>query len=167
MNALAAACLGVALVVASAPPACAFGGVGTITGRMVLPPAGAPSLTPARSARGQFVLHCAGCHGVDGAGSPTHYVPDLRRLGQFLHVPGGREFIISVPGVMGSGLDDEQVARITNWLLATLAAGSAPPGQPPYSREEVARARAAPLVDVAARRRELIEQGRSLGQALH
>ena len=167
MKAVAAACLGALLAAAAAPAAFAFGGVGTITGRMVLPASDAPSLTPARSARGQFVLHCAGCHGVDGAGSPANYVPDLRRLGQFLHVPGGREFIISVPGVMGSGLDDEQVARVTNWLLANLAAGSAPPGQAPYTRDEVARARASPLVDVALRRRELIEQGRSLGLTLH
>ncbi|EHR73364.1 cytochrome c, mono- and diheme variants family [Burkholderiales bacterium JOSHI_001] len=167
MKRLAATCVGAVLATAAVTAAFGFGGVGTITGRMVLPAADAPSLTPARSDRGQFVLHCAGCHGLDAAGSPAQYVPDLRRLGQFLQVPGGREFIISVPGVMGSGLNDEQVARVINWLLATLAAGSAPWHEAPYTREEVARARAKPLVDVAGRRRELIEMGRSLGLTLH
>ena len=166
MKAWAAICLGAVLTTASLPAAFGFGGVGTITGRMVMPAADALSLTPARSDRGQFVLHCAGCHGLDAAGSPARYVPDLRSLGQFLQVPGGREFIISVPGVMGSGLNDEQVARVINGLLTTLAASSVPSHEAPYTREEVARARAKPLVDVAGRRRELIEIGRSLGLAL-
>jgi hypothetical protein len=90
-------------------------------------------------------------------------VPDMRRLGQFLRLPGGREFIVSVPGVMGSGLSDADVAAVTNWVLATIAPGSAPEGMRPYDAEEVKRARARPLVDVASERQRLLEQGRAQG----
>jgi hypothetical protein len=65
-------------------------------------------------------------------GSPRTYVPDLRRIGPVLRVDGGREFVIKVPGVMGSGLDDAQVAEVTNWLLATLARDSVPAGHRPF-----------------------------------
>jgi mono/diheme cytochrome c family protein len=155
-----------AAAMAVAGPACALGGASShnmVLGRMVAPRADAPSIAATSHARAHFVLHCAGCHGVDGAGAPDKYVPDLRRLGVFLQVPGGREFIVSVPGVMGSGLTDEQVAQVTNWLLATLAAGTAPATHVPYSVDEVARARARPIADVAAARRVLLDKARAAG----
>ncbi|HEX5632439.1 MAG TPA: hypothetical protein VFX50_04395, partial [Gemmatimonadales bacterium] len=109
---------------------------------------------------------CAGCHGIDGAGSRAGQVPDMRRLGRFLELEGGREFLVKVPGVMGSGLSDRQVAEVTNWVLATLAAGSVPAGHRPYDAAEVAQARTDPLVDVAAARARLVAQGRARGISL-
>lgn len=118
------------------------------------------------SVRSLFVVHCAGCHGMDGSGSPSANVPDMRRLGNFLLLDGGREFIIKVPGVMGSGLSDQQVADVTNWLFATLAKDSTPAGHKAYDEAEVQRARAAPLVDVAAARSRLATQARERGVTL-
>jgi len=118
------------------------------------------------SVRSLFVVHCAGCHGMDGSGSTSANVPDMRHLGNFLRLDGGREFIVKVPGVMGSGLTDQQVADVTNWLLATLAKDSIPEGHMAYDAGEVQRARAVPLVDVAAARRHLAAQARERGVAL-
>lgn len=140
--------------------------VDTLLGRQVPARADAPPVATTTQARSHYVLHCAGCHGFDGAGSRAGQVPDMRRMGDFLRVPGGREFVVQVPGVLGSGLDDAQVAEVTNWLLATLAAPSRPAGFEPYDAAEVAQARARPLVDVAARRRQLVEAGRALGITL-
>ena len=140
--------------------------VDTLFGSQVPARADAPAVATTSQVRSQYVLHCAGCHGFDGAGSRQGQVPDMRRMGDFLRVPGGREFVLQVPGVMGSGLDDAQVAAVTNWLLATLAAPSRPADFRPYDAAEVARARARPLVDVAAQRRQLVEAGRALGLAL-
>lgn len=135
-------------------------------GRQSTPRANAESVAPTSSVRSLYVVHCAGCHGMDGAGTALGKVPDMRRLGLFLLVPGGREFVIQVPGVMGSGLDDKQVADVTNWVLGTLAKGSAPAGSAPYSAAEVGVARAKPLLDVAAARRQLVEQARAQGVLL-
>ena len=118
------------------------------------------------SVRSLFVVHCAGCHGMDGSGSASAAVPDMRRLGNFLRLEGGREFVIKVPGVMGSGLTDQQVADVTNWLLATLAKDSVPEGHQAYDVSEVQRARAVPLVDVAGARNRLAAQARERGVAL-
>ncbi len=147
--------------------AAALGPQNTVLGRQVAPRADAPAVATTTHVRARWVLHCAGCHGVDGAGSALGRVPDLRRVGAFLQVPGGREFVIQVPGVMGSGLGDADVAELTNWLLATLARGSLPPGQAPYSTDEVARARAHPLTDVAAERQRLLERARAAGLVLY
>lgn len=137
-----------------------------VTGRMPPPRAGAEAVAQASSAHSLYVIHCAGCHGRDGAGSEVGRVPDMRGMGRFLQVEGGRQFLIQVPGVMGSGLDDAQVAQVTNWVLATLAAPSVPPGHRPYDAEEVRRARASPLLDVAAHRARLVAQGQAQGVPL-
>jgi mono/diheme cytochrome c family protein len=113
----------------------------SVTGKQVPARADAPSVTIVHSARAAYVAHCAGCHGMDGSGSQLGRVPDMRQLGQFLLLDGGREFLIKVPGVMGSGLSDHEVAQVSNWVLATLAAGTLPPGSRPYDSHEVARAR--------------------------
>jgi mono/diheme cytochrome c family protein len=144
----------------------AMGGQNMVLGRMVLPRADAPSVAVTRHPRAHYLLHCAGCHGPDGRGVPQSYVPDLRRLGQFLRIPGGREFLVSVPGVMGSGLSDAQVAEVTNWVLDTLAGPSVPEDHRPYSASEVQRARAQPLADVAARRQQLVNSARAAGVAI-
>lgn len=140
--------------------------VDTLLGRQVPARADAPAVATTTQARSHYVLHCAGCHGFDGAGSRVGQVPDMRRMGDFLRVPGGREFIVQVPGVLGSALDDAQVAEVTNWLFDTLAAASRPAVFQPYDAAEVARARARPPVDVTARRRQLVEAGRTLGVVL-
>lgn len=150
-----------------ATAALALGGQNTTLGRQVMARSDAPSVATTTHARASYVLHCAGCHGRDGAGIPEHYVPGLQRLGDFLRVPGGRDYVVKVPGVMGSGLGDAQVAELTNWLLATIAKDSVPPGHAPYDSAEVTRARAVPLVDVTAERRRLQEQARQQGLTIH
>ncbi len=144
----------------------ALGSTDTMLGRQVMARPDAPPVASTTSARARYVLHCAGCHGVAGAGLPQSYVPGLQRLGDYLRVPGGREFVIRVPGVMGSGLDDAHVAEVTNWVLDSIAKASVPPGHTPYSAAEVARARAAPLTDVLAERRRLQRHALQLGMQI-
>jgi mono/diheme cytochrome c family protein len=140
----------------------------TVVGRMAALRADAPSLAETTNARSHYVLHCAGCHGLDGSGSIAGQVPDLRRMGAFLGLRGGREYLVRVPGVRGTGLDDAQTAQLLNWVLDTLARGSTPAGQAPhYDAAEVARARGLPLVDVAGERQRLMNDARVLGVSLY
>ena len=147
--------------------ACALGGQNMVLGRMVAARPDAPTHAPTSSPRARYVLHCAGCHGLDGAGSEAGHVPDMRRLSQWLRVPGGREYVIKVPGVMGSGLNDAQVAEVTNWVLTHLVRDALPAGHQPFEAAEVARARTAPLADVAAERQRLLQRARALGIYLY
>jgi mono/diheme cytochrome c family protein len=160
---MAAALGALALASAAAPPAAVHGQTQTTLGRQVVLRADAPPVSPVQGARALYVLHCAGCHGQDGSGSPSARVPDMRQVGRFLRVPGGREFLIQVPGVMGSGLDDVQVAQVSNWVLANLAADSVPTPYRPYEAAEIARLRRQALVDVGARRAALAQQAAEQG----
>jgi len=137
------------------------GDTATVSGRQIVLRPDAPAIAPLQGgARSLYVLHCAGCHRMDASGSALGGVPDMRRVGDFLRLSGGREFIIKVPGVMGAGLDDAQVAAVSNWLLANLAKDSVPPGHQPYSAAEVAQARAQPLTDVLGERQRLAQEAR-------
>lgn len=156
-----------ALLLALAGGAQALGGVNMVLGRIVVPRANAPEVAHTTSARSHYVLACAGCHGVKGEGRPEAYVPDLRQMGDWLRVPEGREYLVGVPGMMATGLNDAQVAEVANWLLATVSRTPPPAGHQPYSAAEVARLRAQPMLDVAAQRQRLLEKARRLGVALH
>jgi mono/diheme cytochrome c family protein len=119
----------------------------------------AESIAKTSNPRSLYVLHCAGCHGMDGAGSALGQVPDMRQLGQFLQRPGGRQFLIQVPGVMGSGLNDEEVAQVTNWVFKTLVTDVKLQSFVPYSAAEVGQVRALPAIDVFATRARLLGTG--------
>lgn len=120
---------------------------------------GAPGADDAKRARLNYLHHCAGCHLADGSGAPSQGIPSMRGpLGRFLAVPGGREFIVQVPGVMNSPLSDGDTAQLMNWLLPAVTAETLPPGTAPYSAEEIARLRRSRPLDVMAVRAELVRR---------
>lgn len=124
-----------------------------------------PSTAPAGSVRSLFVMHCAGCHSMDGSGHPEQGVPSMRgALGHFLRLPEGRAFLVQVPGVNNAGLSDAQIADLTNWMVPQFSADTAPPGWAPFRADEVAGYRARRPSDVGAVRRGLVE---ALGQQGH
>ncbi len=103
-----------------------------------------------------YVLNCQGCHLPDGRGMPGK-VPSFRgQVARFLGVPGGREFLVQVPGVARANLPDERIAALLNWLLRRFDPDHLPGTFRPYSSAEVARLRASPEVRVADRRARLI-----------
>ena len=108
----------------------------------------------------QYLQFCSGCHLPDGSGSPAFGVPSMRGLlGQFLQVPGGREFIVQVPGVMNSALSDADIAALMNWLLPAVSAPTLPAGGfRPYTAQEIGRLRTTRPADVPAARAPLIQK---------
>ena len=109
-----------------------------------------------------YALHCMGCHQRDGAGQGT--IPPLRDfVGNFLRVPGGREFLVQVPGVAQSALSDAEAAAVLNWMLTELSPDQLPEDFRPYDGDEVARYRAGRLIDVDPVRARLVEDMRSRG----
>ncbi|MEZ4217386.1 MAG: cytochrome C [Myxococcota bacterium] len=99
-----------------------------------------------------YLLQCAGCHGADGAGVPGK-VPSLRGLGALLERPGGREYLVRVPGVAQAALPDERLAALLGFVLERFA-GARP--APPYGADEVGRLRALPLRDPERARAEIV-----------
>jgi hypothetical protein len=98
-----------------------------------------------------YVLHCSGCHRLDGSGAPG-VAPRLQGLGSVLNAPGGRDYLVRVPGVAQAPLDDARLARLLNFVLRELADS---PAEPPYEADEVGRLRRSPLRDPGAERARL------------
>lgn len=103
-----------------------------------------------------YMLHCRGCHGPDGAGAPGA-APSFRgQVAKFLWVPEGREYLIRVPGTAQSELSDARTAALLNWILHAFSAREIPADFVPFSEEEVTRHRRPPLTDVVAVRGNLM-----------
>lgn len=102
-----------------------------------------------------YQLHCQGCHTADGSG--TMGVPALKaQAGEFLRVPGGREYLVQVPGAALSALNDARLAAVLNWLLLRFSAASLAASFQPYEAAEVGRLRREPLAQVAPARQRLL-----------
>jgi mono/diheme cytochrome c family protein len=118
-------------------------------GLALLAAAAAPAAPPTNE---DYLLHCSGCHGHDGAGVPG-IVPSLSDLAPFLATPAGRDYLVRVPGVAQSSLDDERLAALLNWVLREMS-GVAP--RPAYEAREVHALRAEPLRDARAERKTVL-----------
>ncbi len=77
-------------------------------------------------------------------------------VGNFLHVPGGRDFLVRVPGSANAALDDAALAELLNWILVTMSPAELPPDWTPYTAGEVRELRAAPLREVEKVRARLV-----------
>jgi hypothetical protein len=116
-----------------------------------------------QQAQVNYMLNCQGCHTPDGSGFPDKGVPSLKGfMGKFLRVPGGREFLIQVPGAAQSTLNSAQLAEMTNWMLTTFDPESMTADFLPYSTLEVEALRSKKLIAVGAVRAALVEGIRAL-----
>jgi len=117
--------------------------------------AGARELNTER-AHSNYMVNCQGCHLADGSGLPGS-VPSMKDfVGNFLMVPGGREFLIQVPGSANSPLDDAALAELLNWILLSMSSEQLPAGFVPYTAGEVAAVRYKKLLNVAGVRASLV-----------
>jgi hypothetical protein len=117
-----------------------------------------PAASAANPPGVDYMLQCQGCHLADGSGSPGS-VPSLRgSVGRFLTVPGGRAYLVRVPGSSQSALDDGALAAVLNWMIRSFGPEEVARDFEPYSGEEVGHLRRPPLTDVAATREELVRR---------
>jgi cytochrome c553 len=105
-----------------------------------------------------YVLHCSGCHGMQGTASSLGRIPALAgKVGYFMKSPEARVFLTQAPGIMNSGLKDAEVTTLMNWLVPALAKESLAEPFTPYTVEEITRSRASRPPDFFAARTKLAE----------
>jgi len=118
------------------------------------------AVTPAcaESPQNIYTLNCWGCHRANGEGV-AGTAPPLINAADFLRVPGGREYLIRVPGVSQSMLDDADTALVMNWILETFSKGRVPADFPPFTAAEIHHTRAEPhLFDITEIRTQLLRK---------
>ncbi len=116
-----------------------------------------PALPLLTTPQSDYVEHCSGCHGMQGDSAPAE-IPVLRnRVGYFLCTREGRDYLIRLPNVAFSPIDDNQeLADMMNFVVFGLGGASAPRSAKPFTAAEVARLRGAALATqslIAARAR--------------
>jgi hypothetical protein len=141
-----------------------------MTGRLILRVLSvAASVILATDARAQmplqtlYTLNCSGCHGGEGLGVPEVGIPNLNDAGRFVGTELGREYLIQVPGLSQSRLDDATAARLLNWILHKFSANHLPADFTPYTTEEVTRFRSDKASDAKTRRDAILAELRSRG----
>ena len=113
-------------------------------------------------AQQNYFIHCMGCHGENGAGLAGQ-VPDLRKdLARLAALPGGRAYILRVPGVTQTTLEPERTAEVLNYTLRTFGGAEVARRIAPFTAAEVAAARGTPLLEISATRAGVLE-----GRGLH
>ncbi|HEY4443696.1 MAG TPA: cytochrome c [Steroidobacteraceae bacterium] len=111
-----------------------------------------------------FTLNCSGCHGAGGLGVPEVGIPNLNDAGRFVGTKLGREYLVQVPGLSQSRLDDATAARLLNWILRKFSANRLPADFTPYTAEEVTRYRSDKASDAKTRRDAILAELRRRGQ---
>lgn len=113
-----------------------------LLGALAGPPRSVPGLDPPQS---DYVEHCGGCHGIQGTSFPAR-VPQLRgRAGYFLCTKESRAYLLELPNVAFSSLDDERLAAMMNFVAFDLGSTGADHAAARFTPAEIAEARRHPL----------------------
>ena len=99
-----------------------------------------PAATTANP-RSDYMIHCMGCHRLDGQGMPPEVPAFDRMLGEIITRPEGRSYLIQVPGASQSPLNDGQLARVLTWILREFSNASLPDDFQDISLREVQKFR--------------------------
>jgi mono/diheme cytochrome c family protein len=159
--ALSVAALGLTSTIrAAAPAAAATGATATVS-----PPPSAPAgVANVQLAWQNWTLNCQGCHRLDGGGSDGTAPSLAGTVAKFLWVPGGREYLIRVPGVATSPLSDADLAEVMNWMLWRYDREHLPSNFQPFTAAEMGSLRSRPLrLEAAAMRSDLLAKAEASG----
>jgi mono/diheme cytochrome c family protein len=111
-----------------------------------------------------YTLNCSGCHGNEGLGVPEVGIPNLNDAGRYVGTALGRQYLIKVPGLSQSRLDNATAAKLLNWILQKFSSDRVPADFKPYTTEEVAEFRSQIASDAETQRAAILAELRSRGQ---
>ncbi|MDR3159657.1 MAG: hypothetical protein LBU11_11790 [Zoogloeaceae bacterium] len=122
-----------------------------------------PANAQQRSARVNYILRCAGCHGLDGTGHAPGGIPAFPGyISSIVDDDEGRTYLMHVPGVVASGLKtNQEIADVMNYVAARWGSN---PAFERFTEEEVRARRAAAVVDVVEYRRSIVRRLLSAGK---
>ena len=111
----------------------------------------------AKNPKFNYMMECQGCHSSDGRGQ-SDVIPTLKdHMAKFLTVPGGREFLVQVPGAAQAPLTDAETADVLNYMLHLFGPKAIAEKYAPFTEAEVAELRKSPLTEVKQKRAALVK----------
>jgi mono/diheme cytochrome c family protein len=134
------------------------------TATSAAPPAAPAGVTDVQLAWQNWALNCQGCHRLDGSGSEATAPSLAGTVAKFLWTPGGREYLVRVPGVATSPLSDADLAEVMNWMLWRFDREHLPSNFRPFTAAEMAPLRSRPLrLEAAGMRSALLSKAEASG----
>ncbi|WP_336268517.1 c-type cytochrome [Vreelandella arctica] len=128
-------------------------------------PTGAQNLKSGRSPHVNYSLHCAGCHGQNGTGVEHAGIPPFPGfINRFFEDEEGRLYLMHVPGVVGAGMPNNDIASVMNYLVDRW--GQADQKVNYFTEEEVDNLRSQEVADVVELRRSITQRLASEGVEL-
>jgi cytochrome c553 len=128
------------------------------------PPQAPAGVTNVQLAWQNWVLNCQGCHRLDGSGSDATAPSLAGTVAKFLWAPGGREYLVRVPGVATSPLSDADLAEVMNWMLWRYDKEHLPSNFRPFTAAEMGPLRSRPLrLEAAGMRSDLLRKAEASG----
>ncbi|NVN10899.1 c-type cytochrome [Nguyenibacter vanlangensis] len=119
------------------------------------------------SARTRYLLKCSGCHLPDGSGEISGGIPNfVGQVGVFADLPEGRAYLMHVPGVIGSSLDDREIAEVMNYIMKSFAGASLGRDYRSFSPQEVSALRKEDIGNLVEYRRKVAALLKRRGVAL-
>ena len=94
-----------------------------------------------------YLLHCGGCHLPDARGVPPEVPPLRDELGKLVRIPGGRDYIVRVPGASQAPVSDQGLADILNFVLLEFNQQTLGKDFKPFTAAEVSASRRNILAD--------------------
>jgi hypothetical protein len=110
------------------------------------------------SPKTDYMIHCMGCHAMNGQGMPPEVPAFDSTLGDIVGKIGGRAYLIQVPGASQSHLNDERLADVLTWLLREFVGDELPSDFQDISTLEVNRFRPEILTNPDLARVNLLSQ---------
>jgi len=105
------------------------------------------ALTAQADARVNYLLHCGGCHLVDGRGLPPEVPTLVGSIGPLAGTAEGRDYLARVPGAAQAPISDADLAAVLNWILEAYNADTLPVGFQPLTAKEISASRPSALAD--------------------
>lgn len=123
-----------------------------------------PQRARAESPAYQYALNCLGCHTLEGVSPPLGRIPPLRDVvGHFTRTDQSRYYLINVPGIKDSGINDAETSALLNWLVETYGGDSVPQEWQRFEPAEIAALRRRRPNDIMAVRAQVREELSALG----
>jgi hypothetical protein len=120
----------------------------------------AAALPAAADPHADYLLYCRGCHLHTGDAVPSANVPSLQALAPLLRSQEGRDYIVRVPGVSQTPMNNAQLAAVLNWVVTNFNADAVDEGFRAFTEEEVANARGKVLTDPLRARTSILGESR-------
>jgi hypothetical protein len=128
--------------------ACLFVAVGPLRAS---PAHGGGAMATLDSARSLYLERCGGCHGIQGRSAPADVPVISGNVGKFLCTQEGRDYLVRLPSVATTPVDDQRLAQLMNFVVFELG-GTRPDLYRKYTATEIHELRTRPLNEVSLKR---------------